>query len=211
MLTRPTTRRTVAYIRVSTEDQATDGYSLSDQERSCRAYAVARDWGEVIEIYADAGVSGATRDRPALNRLLADAKAGTIGRVIVTKLDRMSRRAVDLLAIEDELDQCAVERVYIKDSIDTSSPTGRLLRTVLAAVAELERDMILERTRAGKAEAVRRGAVWRPRGLLGYTYVPSDKQTGRMARVEIDETTASLVRRLFAAVASGVSCRALAA
>jgi site-specific DNA recombinase len=203
-------RRTVGYIRVSTEEQAEEGYSLADQERQCRAYAVARGWPEIAEVYADPGVSGATRDRPALRRLLADAKAGTVERVICTKLDRMSRRAVDLLTVEDELDQCGVERVYIKDSIDTSTPTGRLLRTVLAAVAELERDMILERTTSGKMEALRRGDVWRPNGLLGYRYVPVDRQNGTKARLEIDESTAPLVRRIFTEVASGVSLRALA-
>ncbi len=130
-----TKRRTVAYIRVANDDQTTDGnsFSLSDQERQTRAQAIAHDWPDVAEVYADTGVSGATRDRPALNRLLADAKAGTIGRVIVTRLDRMSRRAVDLLAIEDALDQCGVERLYINDGIDTTAPVGRLLSTGRAA------------------------------------------------------------------------------
>src|SRR5579875_2531451 len=204
-------RRTVAYIRVSTEDQASEGNSLSDQERQARAYAVARDWGEVAQVYADPGVSGATRDRPGLHRLLADARAGTVGRVIVTKLDRMSRRAVDLLAIEDELDRAEVERIYIKGSIDTSTPTGRLLRTVLAAVAELERDMILERTRAGKIEDVRKGAVWLTGRTIGYRYIPADKANGRRASVEIDEETAPLVRRIFTEVAQGTSLHTLAA
>jgi len=207
---RPSARLTVAYVRVSTEDQAKEGNSLADQERQTRAYAIARDWGEVADVYADPGVSGATRDRPALTRLLADAKAGKIGRVIITKIDRMSRKAADLLAIEEDLDQCDVERIYIKDSIDTSNPTGRLLRTVLAAVAELERDMILERTRAGKIEDVRNGAVWLTGRTIGYRYIPADKQSGRRAGVEIDEETAPLVHRIFTDVAHGISMNALA-
>ncbi len=210
MTQRPPARLTVAYIRVSTEDQAKEGNSLADQERQTRAYAVARDWGEVADVYVDAGVSGATRDRPGLTRLLADAKADKIGRVIITKLDRMSRKAADLLAIEEELDQCNVERIYIKDSIDTSTPTGRLLRTVLAAVAELERDMIQERTTAGKREAVRRGDVWRPSGVLGYRYLAVDNATGQKGRLEIDEATAPLVRRIFTLTAQGVSLTSLA-
>ncbi len=229
-------RRTVLYTRVSTDDQAKEGNSLADQERAGRLFVAARvamgedSWTEIAEgerdVYTDPGVSGATRDRPGLRRLFADAKAGTIGRVICTKLDRMSRRAVDLLAIEDELDRYGVERTYIKDSIDTSTPTGRLLRTVLAAVAELERDMILERTTAGKMEAIRgggaattvdgktvyqKGLVWRSLGILGYHCLPSDKDTGTRGHLEIDDATAPLVRRIFGAVASGVSCRALAA
>lgn len=204
-------RRTVAYTRVSSDEQATEGYSLADQERQCRAYPVAHEWPAVAEVYCDAGVSGATRERPALSRLLADARAGTIGRVICTKLDRMSRRAVDLLAIEHELDAYGVERVYIKDGIDTSTPVGRLLRTVLAAVAELERDMILERTKAGMAEKVRRGEAWRSRHPLGYRYVPKDKATGAPGHLEIDECTAPLVRRIFKSIADGISASQLAA
>jgi site-specific DNA recombinase len=204
-------RRTVSYVRVSTDEQAEEGYSLDAQEKQCRAYALAREWPEVAEVYCDPGVSGGTRDRPALNRLLEDARAGTIERVICTKLDRMSRRAVDLLTIEDELDQCGVERVYIKDSIDTSTPTGRLLRTVLAAVAELERDIILERTMTGKREAISKGAVWRPLGILGYRCIPRDGGKGEVGRLEIDEETAPLVRRIFQAVADGASLHAVAA
>jgi len=215
------TCRTVLYIRVSTDDQAKEGNSLADQERAGRLMVASHvamgdeGWTEIVEgqrdVYADPGVSGAARDRPGLNRLMADAKAGKIGRVVCTKLDRMSRRAADLLAIEDAFDRYGVQRTYIKDSIDTSTPTGRLLRTVLAAVAELERDLILERTMAGKVEAIRKGLVWRSNGILGYHCLPSDKETGQRGRLEIDEATAPLVRRIFAAVASGVSCRALAA
>jgi len=213
--------RTVLYIRVSTDDQAKEGNSLTDQERAGRLTVAARvamgegGWTEIADgdrdIYADPGVSGATRDRPGLKRLMADAKAGKIGRVVVTKLDRMSRRAADLLAIEDEFDRYGVARTYIKDSIDTSTPTGRLLRTVLAAVAELERDLILERTAAGRVEAIRKGLVWRSKGILGYHCLPSDKETGQRGRLDIDEVTAPLVRHIFTSIASGVSCRTLAA
>lgn len=199
------TRRTVAYIRVSTEEQATEGYSLDAQERQAKAYAVAREWPEVAEVYADAGVSGATRDRPALKRLLADAQAGTIGRLVVTKLDRIGRRAADILTIEEELDAAGVERVYIKDSIDTSTPVGRMLRTVLAAVAELERDMILERTRSGYVEKARKGEVWRSKCPYGYRYTPGDKKAGALGRLEVDPDTAPIVRRIFTRLAAGAS------
>ncbi len=84
---------TAAYVRVSTVEQAEEGHSLAAQERSARAYAMARDWGEVTTLYADACVSGSTTDRPALQRLLADARAGLVDRLIVTKLDRIGHRA----------------------------------------------------------------------------------------------------------------------
>jgi len=197
------TERIVGYARVSLEDQAEEGYSLEDQDRQIRAYVVAMGWGVVDQIYVDAGVSGATRERPALTRLLADAHAGHVRRIVVTKLDRMSRRAVDLLTIEGELDELDVERSYIKDGIDTSTPTGRLLRTVLAAVAELERDLILERTRDGALQKVRQGVAWLSRAKYGYRYVAGDKRAGVPDRWEIDEPTASVIRRIVSEIAAG--------
>ncbi len=214
------TRRTVLYLRVSTDDQARDGNSLADQERAGRLLVAARiamddaGWTAITEgeddIYADPGVSGTTRDRPGLNRLLADARAGKIGRVICTKLDRIGRTAAIILSIEDELDGYGVERTYIKDSIDTSTATGRLLRTVLAAVAELDREMILERTAAGRLEKIRKGGVWRGRQPYGYRYVLPNPQTKAPGRLEVDEDVALVVRRIFQAAAAGTSISRLA-
>jgi site-specific DNA recombinase len=170
----------------------------------------AGEWTEIAEVYTDAGVSGTTRDRPALQRLLADARAGKIGRVVCTKLDRMGRRAADILAIEDELDSYGVERTYINDAIDTSTHTGRLLRTVLAAVAELERDMIVERTKAGAVEKARRGGITRPRSVYGYRIAEVNSLTGAKGGLELDPETAAVVRRIFEAIAAGVSSNELA-
>src|SRR5947209_5003397 len=96
--TPPQPRRTLCYLRVSTEEQ-THGYSLDDQKRACIFYVQSRlamqepGWTEIgkVDIYIDPGISGAVRDRPGLGRLLADAAAGKIGRVVCTKLDTIGR------------------------------------------------------------------------------------------------------------------------
>jgi site-specific DNA recombinase len=97
----------------------------------------------------------------------------------------------------------------IRDSIDTSTATGRLLRTVLAALAEMKRDLILERTSNGKREALDQGAVYRA-NTLGYVYHGGNKRQGLLARVAIDPVGAALVRRIFTTVAAGTSLHDLA-
>src|ERR671933_520328 len=94
-------RLTVAYIRVSTEEQALRGYSLPEQEDQCRAYARAKQWDELARVYPDEGVSGTTRDRNGLTQLLSDARAGKIARVIFTRLDRLARTAKLIPDLDD--------------------------------------------------------------------------------------------------------------
>lgn len=207
-------RPTVAYIRVSTEKQQREGYSLEDQRRRCAAYPALYGWPAIADdgYYVDVE-TGSTQDRPALARLLADARAGRIGRVVCTAIDRMGRDTIDFLINERELEQCGVERAYIKEHFDTSTPVGRLMRTIMAAMAEMERATILERTRAGQRAKVRRGEVWRV--PYGYRYVPGDKRAAdpaaRRGRVEIDEGAAPLIGRIFGLVAGGATCMAVAA
>lgn len=151
--------RAVGYVRVSTADQAEAGHSLDAQRQRIAAYCEARGW-QLVEVYADEGRS-AMKDRPEFERMKAEVLADGVSHVVALKLDRLGRRAKDLLDLYDSLERKGVALVCIEDSIDTSTPSGRLMRTVLAAVAEFERDTISERTRIGleaaRAKGVRLG------------------------------------------------------
>lgn len=141
---------TIAYIRVSTERQATDGVSLDAQRAKLEAYAVAMDL-DLVRIEVDAGLSARTLDRPALDRALTSLRTGEAGALLVVKLDRLTRSVRDL---GDLLDRCAAEGwalLSVGDSIDTRTAAGRLVINVLGSVAQWEREATAERTRAALA------------------------------------------------------------
>ena len=148
--------RAAGYVRVSTEDQAKHGWSLDAQRHRIEGYCQAKGW-ELAEVYADEGIS-ALKDRPAFKRMVEDVLADGVSHVVALKLDRLGRSARGLLELFERLEARGVGLVCIDDSIDTSTPSGKLLRTILAGVAEFERDVISERTKTGMAEARRRGA-----------------------------------------------------
>lgn len=152
--------RAVGYVRVSSADQAENGWSLGAQRERVAAYCAARGW-ELVDVYGDEGVS-ALKTRPQFDKMVKDVLADGVSHIVCLKLDRLGRRAVDLLRLYDQMERKGVALVAIEDSIDTSTPVGRLLRTVLAAIAEFERDTISERTKIGleaaRAAGVRLGA-----------------------------------------------------
>jgi site-specific DNA recombinase len=158
--TRP---RAVGYVRISKENP--EGYGLEAQRQAIEAYCRARGW-ELVRIYSDDGVSGAVApdERPALAELERDVlRSDGIQYVIVWRLDRLGRKAGELLAFLDRLERKGVAFVSVDDAIDTSKPEGRLLRTILAGVAEFERELIRQRTQRGLAVARQRGKwVGRP-------------------------------------------------
>jgi site-specific DNA recombinase len=148
------------YIRVSTEEQ-TEGYSLSEQERLCRAYCATRWPDATIRIYADEGLS-AFKDqlsaRPALAQLLADVRLGRIAGVVVQKLDRFFRRAKLLIAtVEELLDQLHVTFVSVSEQIDFSTPAGRVMLANLGAFAEYYSRNLSAETKKGLAGKARAG------------------------------------------------------
>lgn len=142
--------RIALYARVSTAEQ-----NPEIQFHALRQYALNRGV-EAVE-YVDHGVSGAKDRRPALDRLLADARRRRFDVLAVTKLDRLARSVRHLTAMAAELEALGVDLVVLDQSIDTSTPAGRFLFNTLGAVAELERDLIRERTCAGMRAAKRRG------------------------------------------------------
>ena len=151
--------RLALYARCSTSDQ-----SVNLQLDSLRDYANARRF-EMVDEYIDEGVSGAKVKRPALDRLLADAHRRRFDAVLVWKLDRLGRSLSHLIRVVDQLGSLGVDLVSLGDpGLDTTNPHGRLIFSIMGAVAEFERDLIRERTRAGLASARRRGKrLGRPR------------------------------------------------
>src|SRR5271168_1659596 len=132
------------YARVSTKN----GQDPEMQLTELREYIRNRRW-KIAGEYVDRGISGASDSRPELNRLMADANRRRFDVVVVWKFDRFARSVSHLLRALETFRALGIEFVSLSESIDTSTPTGKMVFTVLGAVAELERSLIAERVRAG--------------------------------------------------------------
>jgi site-specific DNA recombinase len=211
-------KRMAIYCRVSTEDQAENGYSLEDQKRKGQLQAEMKDW-IALEPYVDEGISGTLRDRPALACLLNDVRAGKIDVVVITKMDRLARNLKLLLDLWDEIESYDCSIVVINESIDTSTSVGRLVRNVLGSIAEFERDTIADRTKAGREARARGGDVWRSplTAPYGFRYIPKADRPAYDEAVKRGEELphengwaqipheAATVRRIFDSCAQGTS------
>ena len=173
--------RAAVYTRVSTTAQ--DHALQLDELRG-----ITRQRGYVVTEYADTA-SGSGKHLPERERLLGDARAGRIDVVLVWRFDRFARSTRDLLDALDSFRKWGVEFVSLRDAVDTSTPTGKLVFTIVAALAEFERELIRERVRAGLAAARRRGKH------LGRPHRVIDIERARAllaARVGVKETARRL-------------------
>lgn len=148
--------RAIGYIRVSTEDQAKEGVSLDNQRTKISAYAELKDL-ELVEIIEDAGISAKNLNRPGAQRVLDLARRKEIQAVIVYKLDRMFRSTVDALETTKQFDKLGVAFHSIQETLDTQSAMGKFFFTLTAALAEMERGIIAERTTAALQHKKARG------------------------------------------------------
>ena len=139
--------RVAVYARVSTKEQSTEG-----QVAQLTAYCQSRGWADVA-VFRDDGISGVRDNRPELDKLRQRMMTGEFSAVVVSKMDRLGRSLGMILRFWDESDAAGARVIVIDQGIDTSTPAGRLQRNMLAALAEFERELILERTRAGIARA----------------------------------------------------------
>jgi DNA invertase Pin-like site-specific DNA recombinase len=146
------TTRAVLYSRVSTNN----GQDPEVQSREIREYCQRRGWKLVGE-YVDVGISGAKERRPQLDRLNADAHHRRFDVVVVWRFDRFARSVSHLLRALETFRALGIEFVSLSEQVDTSTPTGKMIFTVLGAVAELERSLIAERVRAGLRNARAKG------------------------------------------------------
>jgi site-specific DNA recombinase len=198
------------YTRVSTDEQFQEGTSIETQREFLQAWAKLQGctvYGE----YSDPGYSGSTPNRPGFQRMLRDAEAGHFQRVAVTKLDRFKRDARELLNSIEDLDRLGVAFVAIREGVDTSDKgTGRLILTILAAIAEWEKDLILERTTEGRLATARKGGLLGGFVAYGFEYVP--RSDGSLAHYVINERKATVALNMFGwVVDEQMSCRAISA
>lgn len=197
-------KHTALYLRVSTEAQADEGYSLAAQGEKLEAYCRMKGI-ERFRRYVDGGFSGSNLSRPAMAELIEAIRGGKVDRVVVYKLDRLSRSQKDTLyLIEDVFLPHAVDFVSINENIDTGSPYGRAMIGILSAFAQLERENIFLRTRMGMRERVKQG-YWPGGGKIpfGYDY---DAAQG----ILVPNRDADTVREIYARYLAGQSAGRIA-
>ena len=186
------------YPRVSTQEQAKEGYSIGEQTERLKRYCEAMGW-TVYKTYTDAGYSGGSTDRPALQEMIRDVKAGKLEKVVVYKLDRLSRSQLDTLYLIDKVflvNGC--DFVSMSENFDTSTPFGRAMIGILAVFAQLEREQIKERMMMGKEARAKEGKFHGTRfSPFGYDYTNGELIPNEFETVQI--------RKLFDLAQSGMS------
>jgi site-specific DNA recombinase len=158
------------YIRVSTDEQAQQGFSIDNQKERLEQYCLSQGWSNYL-FYIDDGYTGTNTNRPALERLIKHIEEKKIKLVIVYKLDRLGRKQKDVLyLLEDVFDKHGVTFKSATEPFDTSTSLGKAMIGILAVFAQLERDTIIERTTAGRRQRVRQGMWYGGRVPFGYEW-----------------------------------------
>lgn len=180
-------KKVAVYVRVSTQEQAKEGFSIAAQKDKLTSYCIAKNW-DIHNIYIDDGYTGTNLERPALKKLLKELNQVNI--VLVYKLDRLSRSQKDVLhLVEDKFLKTQVDFVSLLESFDTTTPFGRAMVGILAVFAQLERDTIVERSKLGKERRAKEGK-WRGGPVpLGYNYINGE--------LRVNEYEANIIRKIF--------------
>ena len=195
-------KRVAIYIRVSTLEQAQEGYSIGEQKERLIAYCKAQDW-IIADIYIDGGYSGSNLKRPAMQKLIAETDKFDV--VLVHKLDRLSRSQRDTLYLIEEIFlPNKIDFVSMQESFDTSSPFGKAMIGLLAVFAQLEREQIKERTQMGRLARAKQG-LYHGGGQIpiGYNY-----ENGKL---QINPYEAEQIRKIFDWYISGESFKSILA
>ncbi len=180
------------YVRVSTEEQAKEGFSIRAQEQKLKDYARIKEWA-IHKIYIDEGISGKNiTDRPQINQLIKDIKKGLIKNVLIFKIDRLTRNTSDLIYLINLFNEYNCAFNSLCESIDTQTPSGRMFIKIIGIFAEFERENIVERTKLGFERKVKEGySLCTRTASYGYTRNIGDKIQ------KINEKEAVIVREVF--------------
>lgn len=190
-------KRAALYIRVSTLEQAQEGYSIGAQKERLLAFCKAHEW-LVADCYVDGGYSGSNLDRPGIQKLISEVDSFDL--VLVMKLDRLSRSQRDTLyLIEEVFLPNSVDFVSMSEAFDTSVPFGRAMIGILSVFAQLEREQIKERTYMGRLERAKEGL------FHGGFYFPIGYDYGSDGRLCVNEYEAAQVRKIYALYLDGNS------
>lgn len=197
-------KRIAIYCRVSTIEQAEEGYSVDEQRRRCIEYC-EKEGHEVFKVYEDRGISGKNiSGRPGLKDLLKDSNDKKFDLVVVWKLNRISRRLIDILNIVDTLDKNSIAFRSLTESFETETPAGKLQLNIMGAISEFERGTIADNVKMGMMARAREGK-WNGGKVLGYDVVeiPSEGKKRKETKLVINEKEAMTVRRIFKLYSEG--------
>jgi site-specific DNA recombinase len=192
--------RAAIYARVSTDEQAREGFSVAAQIDDLHKYASIHNM-DVVHEYVDEGVSGKSiSGRPQMKQLLSDAKNQKFDVVLVYKIDRLSRNLRDALEISDELQQSEVKLISLTESFDTSTPMGMMVFQLMGSFAELERKTIVNRVKSGMTQRAKEGKF---NGGVCLGYVSKDK------KLIINDDEAIIVKEIFKLSEQGLGYKAI--
>lgn len=195
-----TTNKVAIYVRVSTQGQVDDGYSLDEQVDLLTNYCKLKEW-TLYDVYVDPGISGKNMHRPEIERLTRDAKRRLFDIVLIYDLKRLGRsQKENIVLVEDVFNPNGIRLVSFTENFDASTPVGKMVFGMLSAYAELDRSNIAERMLMGKIGRAKAGKAmsW---GMppFAYTY---NKETGNL---ELDEAKAPIVEMIFTEYLKGAS------
>jgi site-specific DNA recombinase len=181
--------KVIIYVRVSTADQAKEGYSIPEQLERLKKYCEAMDW-TIVETFIDPGYSGGSLDRPGLKDMIRFIKAEKVDKVVVYKLDRLSRSQKDTLyLIEDVFLNNNTDFVSMNENFDTSTPFGRAMIGILAVFAQLEREQIKERMTMGREARAKQGYYTgsTEQSPIGYEYINGELVVNEYEKMLVNE------------------------
>ncbi|MEK4848169.1 recombinase family protein [Bacillus sp. FSL W8-0183] len=204
-------KKAALYVRVSTTEQAEEGYSIEEQIRVLKEMC-DREGYEVFKIYDDRGISGKSiKGRPALQQLLRDANEHAFDMVLVWKMNRFSRKTLDLLTIVDLLKKKHISFRSLTERHETETPSGVMQFQMMAIIAEFERANIAENVKMGMIARAREGS-WNGGQVLGYDVVGhfDDNRKRKQSKLVINEEEASIVREIFHMYTTGHGYKSIA-